>query len=87
MAISPPRSPELELELLRRSVGALVGERTRCADCRRTPLVGERVHRYEGDRFVCELCHPLRRGESLGSHLVLGGEHGRAVRIVVRRTS
>lgn len=86
MAISPPRSPELELELLRRSVGALAADRTPCADCRRTPLVGESVYRYAGEKLVCELCHPLHRGEALGSHLVLGGEHGRAVRIVVRRT-
>ena len=51
---------ELEHELLRRSLIALSAEAARCADCSRTPLIGERVHRYDGGRLVCELCRVLR---------------------------
>jgi hypothetical protein len=71
----------LEQELLRRGVDDRTKSSPRCADCRRTPLVGERVHRYEDGRLCCELCRPLRRDEPVGSELVLGSEHGHAVRI------
>ena len=30
-----------------RGVGALEAERSRCADCGRTPLIGEHVHLYD----------------------------------------
>ena len=51
----------------------------RCAECGRTPLIGERVHRYERDA-VCELCRPRRRAEPLRTQLVLHLEHGLASR-------
>ena len=54
------RLSELELQLFRRGVDALSADRSRCADCLRTPLTGERVYRYEGDQAVCELCRALR---------------------------
>ena len=71
----------LEQELLRRGVDDRTRTSPRCAACRRTPLVGERVHLYEDGRLHCELCRPLRRDEPVGSELVLGSEHGHAVRI------
>ena len=83
------RCRRVQLQLLDFSFGRLEGSLAaavaahleRCADCRRTPLVGERVHRYEDGRLCCELCRPLRRDEPVGSELVLGSEHGHAVRI------
>lgn len=71
----------LERELLRRGVGALTADRHRCADCGRTPLVGERVYLYEGDEIICELCRPLRRADPVGSDFVRHAGHGQTVRI------
>ena len=72
---------DLERALLRKSVGTLTSGRERCADCGRTPLIGETVHRYAGATTVCELCRSLRRGEPEHSELVRHGEHGQTVRI------
>ena len=82
--IAPLDEHDLEHELLRKSVRALTAGRERCADCDRTPLVGERVYRYHGGVHVCELCRPLRREEPLDRALVRSSEHGHAVRISVR---
>jgi hypothetical protein len=76
------RPPSLERELLRKGVGDRTRLGRRCADCGRTPLVGERVHHYDGGPLRCELCRPLRREEPIGSELVLGSEHDHAVRII-----
>ena len=48
--------PDLGSILLRRSVGALGSGRSGCAGCRRTPLVGERLHEMDTGRMLCELC-------------------------------
>ena len=82
----PPRddSLDLERELLRRSVDALQGGGPRCADCHRTPLVGEAVHVYARGVRVCELCRPLRAEEPERSELVRHGLTSRAVRLVGR---
>ena len=77
--LEPP--PSLERELLRKGVGDRVRASPRCADCRRTPLVGEHVHRYDDGRLRCELCRPLRQEEPIDSALVLGSVHANAVRI------
>jgi len=54
MASSIAYINQFERSLLRRGVGALAADRHRCADCGRTPLVGERVHLYERERgIVC----------------------------------
>ena len=76
---------ELEHELLRRSVIALGTDAARCADCERTPLIGERVHRYDGGRLVCELCRMLRSETPERTEIVRGVEHGNAVRVTDRR--
>ena len=57
---------------------------TRCADCHRTPLVGEHVYRYEGGKLRCELCRPLRKEQPVGSELVHGPEHERCVVRITR---
>jgi hypothetical protein len=73
---------QLELLLLRRGVGALEADRDRCADCGRTPLVGEHVHlhaRIQG--IVCELCSSLRHEHPVATELVRHSEHGHTVRL------
>jgi hypothetical protein len=72
---------DLERALLRKSVGTLAGGRDRCADCGRTPLIGETLHRYAAGVTVCELCRSLRRGAPERSERVRHSEHGQAVRI------
>ena len=72
---------DLERALLRKSVDSLEDRRDRCADCGRTPLIGEFVHRYAGGTTICELCSPLRRGEPLESERVRHSEFGLAVRV------
>jgi hypothetical protein len=64
------RRDDLEIQLVRSSVGALSAQRYRCSDCGRTPLTGERVYRYEGGRAVCELCRALHREQPVGSEPV-----------------
>lgn len=71
----------LERVLLHRGVGALVADRHRCADCGRTPLVGERVHTYESRHVVCELCRPARREQPAYSEMVRHSELGHTVRL------
>ena len=48
--------PDLANILLRRSVGSLDSGRVPCAGCRRTPLVGERMHEMDSGRVLCDLC-------------------------------
>jgi hypothetical protein len=72
---------DLERALLRRSVGALTVDRARCADCGRTPLIGETLYRYPEAVRVCELCRPLRREEPAGSERVRNSEYGQTVRV------
>ncbi|MHB8240854.1 MAG: hypothetical protein ACYDHN_02580 [Solirubrobacteraceae bacterium] len=77
---------QLERVLLRRSLGALEADRSRCVDCGRTPLTGEHVHLYEGrsHRVVCELCRPRHREAPTASEIVRHCEHGHAVRLTAR---
>ena len=48
--------PDIASILLRKSVGALSSGRAHCSSCRRTPLVGERLHETDEGRQLCELC-------------------------------
>jgi hypothetical protein len=73
---------QFERFLLRRGVGALESDRDRCADCGRTPLVGEHVHLHAHVQgIVCELCSPLRRKHPVATELVRHSEHGQTVRL------
>ncbi len=76
--------PDLERHLLRRGVTELSASRHACVDCGRTPLVGERYHRYARGRVVCELCRPQHAEEPQASDVVRHSEHGHAVRLRVR---
>jgi hypothetical protein len=83
----PPRTAstideqDLEHALLRKSVGALSAQADHCADCGRTPLIGETLYRYAAAVPVCELCRPLRRDAPEGHERVRNSEYGHAVRI------
>ena len=50
------RMPDLAGMLLRRSMGSLDSGRASCSGCRRTPLVGERLHEMDTGRMMCDLC-------------------------------
>ncbi|MFL5820805.1 MAG: hypothetical protein ACJ76S_09035 [Solirubrobacteraceae bacterium] len=81
MTILDRIAPTLDRELLRRGDGERAAADRRCRDCRRTPLVGERIYLYEGDRLACELCQPLRNDEPVGSELVHGPAYDQVVRL------
>ncbi|HEU0317988.1 MAG TPA: hypothetical protein VFR49_11705 [Solirubrobacteraceae bacterium] len=72
---------EFERHLLRRSVDVLAADRMVCADCGRTPLVGEVLHLFDTGEVVCELCRPLRRGAPVSSLHVRHSEYGQTVRV------
>jgi hypothetical protein len=77
----------LETALLRRSVGSSLARRECCDHCERTPLVGERVHRYSttaGERLVCDLCRRLRKEPPARSELMHAPDQVRAVRVLAR---
>jgi hypothetical protein len=78
-ALMRHRHPLMEISLLRQSVGALGARRHGCADCHRTPLVGELVHIY-GERLVCALCRARHREAPARTEVVRSPEHDRAVR-------
>ncbi|HUH80732.1 MAG TPA: hypothetical protein VLZ06_05335 [Solirubrobacteraceae bacterium] len=86
MASASADTEKLELVLLRRGIGALQADRTSCADCGRTPLVGEHMHVYGGRRphTVCELCSSRRREQPQVSTAVRHCEHGQTVRLLAR---
>jgi hypothetical protein len=75
----PPR----EINLVPPSMRALRKRRHGCADCDRTPLIGELVF-YYGDRMVCELCRPLRREAPAHEEIVHSGEHRLTVKRLTR---
>jgi hypothetical protein len=72
--------PDLERELLRKSVGAQAAGRASCDDCGRTPLVGERVHRFGDGALICDLCRPRRGDHPERSQVVHHSERGLTVR-------
>jgi hypothetical protein len=72
---------DLERALLRKSVGELTDARPICADCGRTPLIGETLYFFARGSTVCELCRPLRRGEPERAELVRHSEAGLTVRV------
>lgn len=56
-----------------------------CADCGRTPLIGETLHHFAGGAAVCELCRPLRPARPLRSELVHHSAYTDTVRVHRRR--
>jgi hypothetical protein len=77
--------PPLEVALLKRGVSQLSAGCDRCAKCRRTLLVGERLYLYESGRTLCELCRPIKGESAASSRLVHGPEFGHTLRIIDRR--
>jgi hypothetical protein len=41
---------------MRSRIDSLSPSRECCAGCRRTPLVGERLHELDSGRLLCDLC-------------------------------
>ena len=90
--ISPPEDiaremQELELALLREGIEERTAGRERCARCSRTPLIGERIYRYERGAIVCELCRSLEPRAPVSSSLVHGPAFGHTIRIVDQRAA
>lgn len=86
MAAPATHVEDFERHMLRRGVGALEADRECCADCGRTPLIGEHVHIYDGrdGGLVCELCRTLRRESPVASEIVRHSEHGHTVKLTAR---
>jgi hypothetical protein len=62
--------PDLAQFILRKSLGAQHGGEACCSSCERSPVAGELVSVFEGERRLCALCvsalpeterEPLRR--------------------------
>jgi hypothetical protein len=74
--------PELASILVRSSIGTLPSSTVACADCRRTPLAGERTHEVDGGRTLCDLCFaglPEERRVAVRSERVHASERRLAV--------
>jgi len=85
---SPVRDmPALELALMRRGVDDLAACCERCARCRRTPLIGERVYVYETGALLCELCRAVEPQTPVDSRLVHGPEFGHTLKISDHRAA
>jgi hypothetical protein len=78
---------DLETALMRKSVDTLEAGRHLCADCGRTPLIGERMFRFGATSTVCALCTPLRRTEPDAVELVRHSEAGITVRRITPRAA
>jgi hypothetical protein len=48
--------PDISPLLIRSCVAATAPVAERCGHCRRTPLAGERLHRLDTGRALCDLC-------------------------------
>ncbi len=72
---------DLERHLLTRGLDELTAGRHACAECGRTPLVGEEVHRYPRGLVVCTLCRAERHGSPETSERVAHHEGGCTVRL------
>jgi hypothetical protein len=78
---------DLELALLRRGVDERAAGRECCSQCRRSPLIGERVYVYDRERVLCELCRALRHDSPSASRLVHTPAFGQTIRILDQRAA
>ena len=78
---------DLELALLREGIEQRIAGGERCSRCARTPLIGERVYRYEHHALVCELCRSLEADPPLAAELVHGPAFGHTIRVVDQRAA
>ena len=79
--------PDLELALLRKGLHEMEAVSERCARCRRTPLIGERVYIFDSEDVVCELCRQQSPEPPSASRLVHGPAFGHTIRIVDQRAA
>jgi hypothetical protein len=86
MATPDTNVEQLQRLLMRHGAGTLEADRHRCADCGRSPLIGEVVHLYEGrgGGVICELCRQLRPEAPVATASVRHSVHGHAVRLTAR---
>jgi hypothetical protein len=77
--------PELELALLRRSLGGLADAVEHCDGCQRAMLIGERVYEYENGQARCALCRDHEHRAPIASHTVHTDAHGNSIRMLDRR--
>lgn len=77
--------PELELALLRRSLGDIAGKVEHCHGCHRAMLIGERVYEYDGGELRCALCRDRERRAPAQSRTVHTAAHGHSIRMLDRR--
>ena len=82
---SERRAPALQVALVRRAVDHCDAMRERCAGCRRTPLVGERIYLSPEGTVFCELCRALDPDPPLESRIVHGPEFGHTMRLTDHR--
>jgi len=81
------RTPALQVALVRRAVDHCDAERERCAGCRRTPLIGERIYFSPDGAVYCELCRALDPDLPLESRIVHGPEFGHTMRLTDHRAA
>jgi hypothetical protein len=77
--------PELELALLRRSLGDIAGQVEHCHHCERAMLIGERVYEYEDGSLRCALCRDRERRAPAQSRTVHTAAQGHSIRMLDRR--
>jgi hypothetical protein len=77
--------PELELALLRRSLGDIAGKVEHCQGCHRALLIGERVYEYDDGELRCALCRDRERRAPAQSRTVHTAAHGNSIRMLDRR--
>lgn len=77
--------PELELALLRRSLGDIAGKVEHCHGCQRALLIGERVYEYDDGELRCALCRDRERRTPAQFHTVHTAAHGHSIRMLDRR--
>ena len=77
--------PELELALLRRSLGDIAGKVEHCHGCHRALLIGERVYEYDDGELRCALCRDRERRTPAQSRTVHTAAQGNSIRMLDRR--
>ena len=85
MQISIGDMPDLELALLRRSLGDIAGTVEHCHGCTRAMLIGERVYEYESGDVCCALCRDREARDPVASHTVHAAAFGHSIRMLDRR--
>jgi hypothetical protein len=78
-------SLQLELALLRRSLGDIAGKVEHCHSCLRALLIGERVYEYDNGELRCALCRDRERRTPSQSRTVHTAAHGHSMRLLDRR--